>query len=137
MSRPNFPASPFFLGFEEIERLLELVARNSPEAFPPLNIEQLPDDVFRITLAVAGYTAEQLKATICDRELIVKGERPQAAGEKTYLHKGIATRAFTKNFALASDLEVKTATLANGLLRIELQRVRRTHEIRQIPITIG
>lgn len=136
MSRPSFPTSPFFLGFEEIERLLELVGRNAPEAFPPLNIEQLPSDVIRITLAVAGYTPEQLNITICDRELVVKGDRPQTAGEKTYLHKGIATRAFTRSFALASDLEVKTASLANGLLRIELHRIRKTHQIRQIPITI-
>lgn len=137
MSRPNFPVSPFFLGFEEIERLLEMVGRNAPEAFPPLNIEQLPNDVIRITLAVAGYAHDQLSVTVCDRELVVKGDRPQTAGEKTYLHKGIATRAFTKGFALASDLEVKAASLANGLLRIELQRVRKTHEICQIPITIG
>jgi HSP20 family molecular chaperone IbpA len=137
MSRPNIPASPFFLGFEEIERLLDMVGRNAPEAFPPLNIEQLPDDVIRITLAVAGYSPEQLAVTICDRELVVKGDRPQVASEKTYLHKGIATRAFTRSFALASDLEVKGAALVNGLLKIELLRVRRNHEIRQVPITIG
>ena len=136
MSRSGFPGSPFFLGFEEIERLLELAGRNTPEAYPPLNIEQLPDDHIRITIAVAGFAPEQLSVSVCDREMVVKGDRPSAGKEKVFLHKGIATRAFTRSFALASDLEVAAARLSNGLLRIELRRVRKTHEIRQIPITI-
>ncbi|MEQ1755600.1 MAG: Hsp20 family protein [Micropepsaceae bacterium] len=139
MSRSSFPGSPFFLGFEEIERLLELAGRNTPEAYPPLNIEQTPEDRIRITIAVAGFAPEQLSVSVCDREMIVKGDRPAsgtAGKDKVFLHKGIATRAFTRSFALASDLEVVTARLSNGLLRIELQRVRKTREICQIPITI-
>ena len=141
MSRSGIPGSPFFLGFEEIERLLELAGRNVPEAYPPLNIEQLPDELIRITIAVAGFSAEQLSVSVCDREMVVKGDRqasgPATGKEKVFLHKGIATRAFTRSFALASDLEVVAAHLSNGLLRIELKRVRKTREICQIPITIG
>lgn len=135
MSRPSFPGSPFFLGFDEVERLLELAGRNAPEAYPPLNIEQFPDDRLRITIAVAGFSAEQLSVTVLDRELTVKGDRPAAGNEKVYLHKGIAARPFSRCFALASDLEVQSAALTNGLLRIDLKRVRKTHEIRQIPIS--
>jgi HSP20 family molecular chaperone IbpA len=135
MSRPSFPGSPFFLGFEEVERLLELAGRNTPEAYPPLNIEQFPDDRLRITIAVAGFSAEQLSVTVLDRELTVKGERPATGKEQTFLHKGIAARPFSRCFALASELEVLSASLSNGLLRIDLRRVRKTHEIRQIPIS--
>lgn len=137
MTKPNFPGNPFFLGFDEIERLLEFVGRNSPEAFPPLNIEQLPDEVIRITIAVAGFTPEQLSVSVCDRELVVKGEKPASSQDRAYLHKGIASRAFTRSFALAPDLEVRSASLDHGLLRINLVRIRKNHQIRQIPITIG
>ena len=135
MTRPSFPGSPFFLGFDEVERLLELAGRNAPDAYPPLNIEQLPDDRLRITIAVAGFSADQLSVTVLDRELTVKGERPVTGKEQVYLHKGIAARPFSRCFALASELEVQAASLANGLLRIDLKRVRKTHEIRQIPIS--
>lgn len=137
MTRPGFLASPFFLGFDEIERLLERSAKNSPEAYPPLNIEEAAPDTLRITLAVAGFAPEQLSVTLCDRELTIRGERPETAEGRVFLHKGIAARGFLRSFALAQGLEVQGAQLANGLLRVELRRVRQNHEIRQIPITIA
>lgn len=137
MSRPGFLASPFFLGFDEIERLLERAAKNSPEAYPPLNIEEPVEGTLRITLAVAGFAPDQLSVTVCNRELAVKGERPAPVEGRVYLHKGIAARGFLRSFALAQDLEVQGANLSNGLLQIELKRVRQNHEIRQIPITTG
>lgn len=106
MSRSNFPGSPFFLGFGEVERLLELAGSNVPDGYPSLNIEQFPDD------------------------------RPVHPKEHVFLHKGIAARPFMRCFALASDLEVQSASLSNGLLRIELCRIRKASEIRQIPISI-
>lgn len=136
MSRPVLPGSPFFLGFDEIERLVEFASRSSAEAFPPLNIEQFPDGTIRITIAVAGFAPENLSVTVCDRELTVKGDRAPVGEGKTYLHKGIAARSFTRSFALASSLEVVQATLGNGLLRINLRQVRRTPDIVQIPITV-
>lgn len=136
MSRPVFPGSPFFLGFDEIERLVEFASRSSAEVFPPLNIEQFPDGTMRITIAVAGFAPENLSVTVCDRELTVRGERKSAGEGKTYLHKGIAARSFTRSFALASSLEIVSAALGNGLLRINLRQVRRNPEVVHIPITV-
>ncbi len=137
MSRPGFLANPFFLGFEEIARLLELAAKNSPDAYPPLNIEELTENTLRITLAVAGFAPGQLSVSVCDRELTIKGERPQNPDGRVFLHKGIGARGFMRSFALAQGLEIQGATLTNGLLQIELKRVHQTYEIRQIPITMG
>jgi HSP20 family molecular chaperone IbpA len=78
-----------------------------------------------------------LSVSVCDWELTIKGERPQSPEGRVFLHKGIAARGFLRSFVLAQGLEVDGASLANGLLRIELKRVPQTHEIRQIPITIG
>jgi HSP20 family molecular chaperone IbpA len=135
MSRPGFLASPFFLGFDEMERLLERATRTAPEAYPPLNIEEPAENILRITLAVAGFAPEQLSLTICDRELTVRGERPPPADERVYLHKGIAARGFVRTFVLAQCLEVERAVLGNGLLRIDLRRMPQNHQVRQIPIT--
>jgi HSP20 family molecular chaperone IbpA len=136
MTRPGLPGSPFFLGFEEIERLVEFASRSTAEAFPPLNIEQFADGSIRITIAVAGFGPENLAVTLCDRELTVRGERKSPGEGKTYLHKGIAERSFTRSFALASNIEVISASLSNGLLRIKLQQIRRTPETVQVPITV-
>lgn len=137
MSRHLFPGSPFFLGFDEIERLVEFANRNAAESYPPLNIEQFEDGRLRITIAVAGFVPENLSVTVCDRELTVKGERTPPPDRKAFLHKGIAARSFTKSFALASSLEVVSAALENGLLRVNLKHVQKTPEIRQVPITVG
>ena len=137
MSRHLFPGSPFFLGFDEIERLVEFASRNAAESYPPLNIEQYEDGGLRITIAVAGFAPENLSVTVCDRELTVKGDRTPPSDRKAYLHTGIAARSFTKSFALASSLEVVSATLANGLLRVNLKQIQKAPEIRQIPITTG
>jgi HSP20 family molecular chaperone IbpA len=123
------------LGFDEIERMVERLAR--ADAYPPINIEEVAEDRLRLTLAVAGFAPEQLSITLAGRELTVRGERAQPAEGRTYLHKGIATRAFQRGFLLAENLEVETATLTNGLLRIEMKRRVQTPEIRQIPITLG
>ena len=90
-------------------RLLERAAKNSPEAYPPLNIEEPADNILRITLAVAGFTPEQLSVSLSDRELTIKGERPQSPDGRVFLHKGIAARGFMRSFALAQGLEVHGA----------------------------
>jgi len=136
MAKPGLPGSPFFLGFDEIERLVEFASRGSAEAFPPLNIEQFTDGSIRITIAVAGFKPENLAVTLCDRELTVRGERKPPGEGKAYLHKGIAERSFTRSFALASSIEVVSASLSNGLLRIRLQQNRRIPETVQVPITV-
>ena len=137
MSRPGPFGHPYCLGFDEVERLLERLARGQTEGYPPLNIEQPSEDRLSLTLAVAGFAPEQLAITLTDRELVVKGDRATPVEGRTFLHKGIANRSFQRSFVLADGLEVEGATLANGLLRIDLRRRRQTLEIRQIPITLG
>jgi HSP20 family molecular chaperone IbpA len=131
-------SNPYCLGFDEVERLLERIAKSTGDAYPPLNIEEPAEDRLRIILAVAGFSPEQLTITLSDRELTVKGERPaeQQPGS-VYLHKGIAARGFQRSFILAEGIEVEGAKLADGLLRIDLRRVRQSPRIVQIPITSG
>lgn len=131
-------SNPYCLGFDEVERLLERIAKGTGDAYPPLNIEEPAEDRLRITLAVAGFAPEQLTVTLNDRELTVKGERPgEQQPNKVYLHKGIAARGFQRSFILAEGIEVDGAKLADGLLRIELRRVRQSPRLVQIPITSG
>jgi HSP20 family molecular chaperone IbpA len=137
MSRPGPFGNAYCLGFDEIERVLERMAKVSTEAYPPLNIEEPAEGVLRITLAVAGFAPEQLTVALTGRELTIKGERPQPGDTRVFLHKGIAARGFLRSFVLAEGLEVEGANLSNGLLRIDLRRVRQTHQIRQIPITLA
>ena len=137
MSRPGPFGNAYCLGFDEIERTMERMAKASSEAYPPVNVEEPEEDRLRIVLAVAGFAPEQLTITLSDRELTVKGERPQPDETRVYLHKGIAARGFQRSFVLAENLEVEGARLGNGLLCIELKRFRQTPQIRQIPITLG
>jgi HSP20 family molecular chaperone IbpA len=137
MSRPGPFGSPFCLGFEEFERLVERIAKTSSEAYPPVNIEEPEEGRLRLTLAVAGFVPESLSVTLSDRELTVRGERPLPNDARVFLHKGIAARGFQRSFVLADGWEVDGANLANGLLSINLKRVRLTQQIRQISITLG
>ncbi len=87
MSRPGPFGHPYCLGFDEVERLVERLARGHAEAYPPVNIEEVAQDTLRLTLAVAGFAPEQLSITLTGRELTVKGERTQLPEGRTYLHK--------------------------------------------------
>jgi len=136
MSRPGTFGNAFCLGFDEIERTLERLAKTSSDAYPPVNVEEPAEGRLRITLAVAGFPPERLDVTLSDRELTVRGERPSQDESRVFLHKGIAARGFQRSFILAEGLEVEGARLSNGLLRIDLRRLHPTPEIRQIPITL-
>jgi len=137
MSRPGPFVNPYCLGFDEIERVLERAQKGAGETYPPVNVEEPAQGYLRITLAVAGFASEQLSVTLTGREMTVKGERPPQDEARVFLHKGIAARGFQRSFVLADGLEIEAASLVNGLLRIDLKRVPETHQIRQIPITIG
>jgi HSP20 family molecular chaperone IbpA len=136
MSRPGPFGNAYCLGFDEVERELERLAKAS-DAYPPVNVEEPGEDRLRITLAVAGFAPEQLSITLTDRELTIKGARPEPDDTRVYLHKGIAARGFQRSFVLAQNLEIEAARLSNGLLRIDLRRIRPALQIRQIPITLG
>ena len=123
--------SPFLLGFEHIERLLERTAK--ADSYPPYNIEHTDESRLKITLAVAGFKTEDLSVNVEDNQLVVRG-RVTEPGDKTFLHRGIASRQFQRSFVLAEGIEVLAAELRHGLLTIELERPRHKSVVRTIPI---
>lgn len=133
MSKAMQFTSPLLLGFEHIERLLERTAKAATEGYPPYNIEHTGPDRLRIVLAVAGFSASDLAITLEENQLVIRGKQADA-GEKTFLHRGIATRQFHKSFVLAEGMEVLGADLENGLLAIELERPHHENVVRTIPI---
>jgi HSP20 family molecular chaperone IbpA len=136
MNRTVYFNSPFLLGFEHLERLLERTAKSAGDGYPPYNIEQTGEDSLRIALAVAGFTREELNVTVEDRQLVIRGK--QSEGEdRNFLHRGIAARQFQRAFVLAEGIEVTGAALENGLLTIELKRPTADTIVRTIDIKAG
>lgn len=116
--------SPFLLGFDQFEQALDRVSRSGAEGYPPYNIEQLSETRLRITVAVAGFEMDDLSVQLEGNQLVIRGKRAQAEDEnRVFLHRGIATRQFQRAFILSDDIEVKDATLNNGLLHIDLARL--------------
>lgn len=128
--------SPFLLGFDQLERVLDRVAKSGNDAYPPYNIEQVDEDRLRITLAVAGFGEDELAVTIEDNQLVIRGKQAEDA-ERTFLHRGIAARQFQRAFVLADGIEVLQAQLENGLLSIELQRPRPASSVKRVAINGG
>jgi HSP20 family molecular chaperone IbpA len=138
MSRVPSLSSPFLLGFDEIERALDRVSK-AADGYPPYNIERLARDKdnperLRITLAVAGFTRDQLDVTIEENQLVIRG-RQQDDKARQYLHRGIAARQFQRTFVLADGMEVLGADLKNGLLLIDLARPNPERVVRTINIS--
>ncbi|MEO1693988.1 MAG: Hsp20 family protein [Pseudomonadota bacterium] len=141
MTRMSLLSHPMFLGFEDMERLFERAGKAGTEGFPPYNIERVRSEEgaperLRITLAVAGFTRDQLDVTVEDRQLVVKGRQTDDATHD-YLHRGIAARQFQRSFVLADGIEIETAGLANGLLSIDLVRHEPQKTVRTIRIGGG
>jgi len=145
MSRIPSLSSPFLLGFDEIERALDRVVK-SADGYPPYNIERLAregarPERLRITLAVAGFTEDELEVTVEDNELVIRGRQTeddakQVSG-RVFLHRGIAARQFQRTFVLADGMEVVTANLKDGLLSVELERPETARTPRRINISTG
>jgi HSP20 family molecular chaperone IbpA len=133
MARPSYFSNPLLLGFEDIERLLDRVSKTAHDSYPPYNIEAIGSDRIRITLAVAGFDRGALAVSLEDNELVIRGKQDDA-GERTFLHRGIATRQFHRAFVLADGIEVSEAHLANGLLSIDLKRSKPETVVRTIEI---
>lgn len=130
--------SPFLLGFDHTRALIDRAAKAAAESYPPYNVEQTGDAAVRITLAVAGFTPDELAITLEGRQLTIAGKRDdQARGEQAFLHRGIAARGFIRNFVLADGLEVQGAQLEHGLLHVDLVRPEERTTVRRIPITTG
>ena len=137
MSRVPSLSSPFLLGFDEIERVLDRVSKGA-DGYPPYNIERLVNDGenperLRITLAVAGFTRDQLDVTVEENQLVIRG-RQQDDKSRHYLHRGIAARQFQRTFVLADGMEVMGADLKNGLLSIDLHRPHPERIVKTIAI---
>ena len=139
MTRPGLFHSPFFVGFDEIERLFDRVSRNSGDGYPPYNVEKRPRDDgeperLRITLAVAGFSPEELELTLEDNELTIQGRQDDDVSRE-YLHRGIAARQFRRTFVLADGMNIQAARLTDGLLTIELERPEPERIVRRIEIS--
>ena len=140
MNRSLIFDSPFLLGFEHTRSLIERAAKAAAESYPPYNVEDRGDGGLRITLAVAGFSPEQLAVQVEDRQLVIGGKRDGAAGksEDSYLHRGIAARGFVRSFVLADGMVVEEATLEHGLLHIDLARPEPEKRVQSVPIrTVG
>ena len=137
MARIPSLSSPFLLGFDEIERALDRVAK-AADGYPPYNIERLArkdgrPERLRITLAVAGFSRDELDVTIEESQLVIRG-RQNDEETRQYLHRGIASRQFQRTFVLADGMEVLGADLKNGLLSIDLARPEPERVVKTIAI---
>ena len=128
-------ASPMFVGFDQLEQMLERASKTSSEGYPPYNIEQVSAAALRITLAVAGFTMADLQITQEDNQLVIRGRQTDDTGDRTFLHRGIAARQFQRAFVMAEGIEVRGAWLDNGLLHIDLARPMPETRVRTIQIT--
>ncbi|QAY94874.1 heat-shock protein Hsp20 [Methylovirgula ligni] len=138
MSRMLTINSPFLLGFEEFERMVDRVTRAGSDGYPPYNIERVAKtdaepERLRITLAVAGFLRDQLEVTVEEGQLVIRG-RQQDEKPRDFLHRGIAARQFQRVFLLAEGMRVAAADLAHGLLTVDLVRPELSRVVKKIDI---
>jgi HSP20 family molecular chaperone IbpA len=136
MNRLSLFSSPLFLGFDRLEEMLDRVSRVSSDGYPPYNVESTGDNRLRITLAVAGFERDELAITVENNELIVRGKQADD-GCRVFLHRGIAARQFQRRFVLAEGVDVRSATLGNGLLHIDLVQPEPATVSRTIDIKVA
>lgn len=135
MTRLSVFNSPLLLGFDHFERVLDRVSKSQAEGYPPYNIEQIGENGLRITLAVAGFSMDDLAVSLEDNQLMIRGRQVEDEEPgRIFLHRGIAARQFQRAFVLAEGIEVKGATLDNGLLHVDLERPRPEPRVKSIPI---
>jgi molecular chaperone IbpA len=143
MVMDRFDFAPLFrstIGFDRLTRLVEAAARADSAAlsYPPYNIEKTGNDAYRLTMAVAGFSSDELDITVQENTLVVTGKAKKEEEEGRYLHRGIARRAFERRFSLAEHIKVVGASLENGLLHVDLVReVPEAARPRKIEITRG
>ncbi|MCF6272859.1 MAG: Hsp20 family protein [Rhodobacteraceae bacterium] len=122
----NFDLTPLYrstIGFDRLANILDNVTRtDGGSSYPPYNIEKTGEDTYRITIAVAGFSDDELTIEARDGQLVISGKKGEASDETTFLHRGIATRAFEKRFQLADHVRATDAITANGLLHVDLVR---------------
>jgi molecular chaperone IbpA len=139
----GFDFSPLFrstIGFDRLTRLLDAATRvdSGAPGYPPYNIEKTGEDKYRLTMAVAGFSPEELDITVHQNALVVTGKAKKDEAETRYLHRGIARRAFERHFSLADHIKVVGASLDNGMLHVDLAReVPEAAKPRRIEIGTG
>ena len=135
-TRPLLFDSPFLLGFDQTRALIERAAKAAAEGYPPYNVEAREDGEVRITLAVAGFSPDQLEIQVEGNQLTVAGRRGDGPdnADKASLHRGIAARGFIRTFVLADGMVVSGALLEHGLLHVDLTRPEPERLIQRIPI---
>lgn len=133
MARLSVFNSPLLLGFDQFERALDRVTKATADGYPPYNVEQRGENALRITLAVAGFTMDDLVAQIEDNQLVIRGKQVDDK-DRVYLHRGIAARQFQRSFVLADGIEVAGAWLENGLLHVDLARRATEQRVKRVEI---
>jgi len=135
MVRVTALSSPFLVGFDGIERTLDKVAKSAGDGYPPYNIERVAGapERLRITLAVAGFSQEQIEVTLEEGQLTIRGRQGEEK-EREYLHRGIAARQFQRSFLLAEGMKVLGAEMKNGLLSIDLVRPQPEKTVKKISV---
>ena len=133
MSRLSLFNSPLLLGFDQFERTLDRISKAQADGYPPYNVEQTGDNRLRITLAVAGFSMNDLEVRIEDNQLVIRGKQGDDK-DRVYLHRGIAARQFQRSFVLAEGIEVEGAWLDNGLLHVDLARPQPENRVRVVEI---
>ncbi|MEM6775526.1 MAG: Hsp20 family protein [Pseudomonadota bacterium] len=123
--RSTIDFSPLYhsaIGFDRMASLLDSVARDTKPSYPPYNIERLDENDYRITMAVAGFTEDQLEITSEQNSLVIRGRQEESGEDRNFLYRGIAARNFERKFQLAEHVRVASARLENGLLHVDLVR---------------
>ncbi|MFB2605478.1 Hsp20 family protein [Rhizobium phaseoli] len=140
MSRITPFAGPLLLGFDAMEKTLERISKAS-DGYPPYNIERIAADSgaperLRITLAVAGFSEEELDVSTEENQLVIRGRQVEH-GERDFLYRGIAARQFQRTFVLADGMQVLGAGLKNGLLSVDLIRPEPARMVKKINISVS
>ncbi|WP_396595234.1 Hsp20 family protein [Brevundimonas sp. R86498] len=135
-TRPLLFDSPFLLGFDQTRALIDRAAKAAAESYPPYNVEQIGEGSVRISLAVAGFSPDDLAITLEGRQLTIAGKRDGGSPDQAFLHRGIAARGFVRSFVLADGLDVEGARLEHGLLHVDLTRPVEAKAVRRIPINL-
>src|SRR5271154_3112468 len=139
----RFDFSPLFrstIGFDRLARMVAAESRvdNAALSYPPYNIETTGEDAYRLTMAVAGFSQDEVDVTVHENSLLVTGRAKKDEEESRYLHRGIARRAFERRFSLADHIKIVGATIQNGMLHVDLAReVPEAAKPRKIQIGAG
>lgn len=133
MSRVSLFNSPLVLGFDHLEQMLDRISKSSSDGYPPYNIEQVGENGLRITLAVAGFSPDDLSVQVEGHQLVIRGKQADEE-ERVFLHRGIAARQFQRTFVLAEGIEIVGASIDNGLLHVDMRRREEENRVREVKI---